>query len=123
MQTKPTALVVDDSVDIAFMLTTILQQAGYEALMATSAIEALELVKGKRFDLVISDIAMPDMNGYRFAKELRSLPEYQAVPLIAITGFDEYDDRERAIETGFHTHLKKPIDPANFMKVILSLPS
>jgi len=123
LQTKPTALVVDDSTDIAFMMTTILQQAGYEALMATSAIEALKLVKGERFDLVICDIAMPEMDGYALAKALRSLPEYQAVPIIAVTGFDQYDDRERAIEAGFDTHLKKPIDPGNFMKVIRSLTS
>jgi CheY-like chemotaxis protein len=123
LHTKPTALVVDDSTDIAFMLITILQQAGYEALMVTSAKEALNLISRKRFDLVISDIAMPEMDGYALAKEIRSLPEYQAVHLIAVTGFDQYDDRELAIEAGFDTHLKKPIDPTTFMKVIRSLTS
>src|SRR5262245_32110850 len=117
------ALIVDDSTDIALMLATILQQNGYEALIVTSAIEALALVKGKCFDLVISDIAMPEMDGYALAKAIRSLPEYQTVPLIAVTGFDQYDDRGRAIEAGFNTHMKKPIDPGNFMKLIRSLTS
>jgi len=123
LQSKPTALVVDDSTDIAFMLTTILQPAGYEALMTTSAREVLKIVKSERFDLIISDIAMPEMDGYALAKALRSLPEYQAVPMIAVTGFDEYDDRERAIEAGFDTQVKKPIDPGNFMTLIRSLTS
>jgi len=91
--------------------------------MTTSAREVLKIVKSERFDLIISDIAMPEMDGYALAKALRSLPEYQAVPMIAVTGFDEYDDRERAIEAGFDTQVKKPIDPGNFMTLIRSLTS
>jgi len=75
-QLKPTALVVDDSADIAFMLLMILQNAGYEAVMSTSAIDALSLTELKHFDLVVSDIAMPDMDGYSLAKALRSRAEY-----------------------------------------------
>ena len=52
-----------------------------------------------------------------------TLREYQSARLIAVTGFDQYDDRERAIEAGFNTHLKKPIDPNNLMKLIRSLTS
>jgi len=62
-QLKPSVLVVDDSADIAFMLLTILQHAGYETLMAISASEALAAAKREHFDLVISDIGMPGMDG------------------------------------------------------------
>ena len=89
-QLKPTALVVDDSADIAFMLVTLLQSAGYEAVMSTSAMDALALTEVKHFDLIVSDIAMPEMDGYSLAKALRSRPDYQRVPIVAITGFDQY---------------------------------
>jgi len=122
-QLKPTALVVDDSADIAFMLLMILQNAGYEAVMSTSAIDALSLTELKHFDLVVSDIAMPDMDGYSLAKALRSRAEYQHVPLVAVTGFDQYDDRQRALKAGFNTHIRKPIDPTSFINLIRNLPS
>src|SRR5262245_10430602 len=120
-QHKPKELVVDDSTDIAFMLLMILQNAGYDAVMSVSAVDALSLAKREHFDLIVSDIAMPEMDGYALASELRSLPDYQMVPFIAVTGFDQYDDRDRAIAAGFNTHVKKPVDPANFIELIRSL--
>ena len=122
-QLKPRALVVDDSTDIAVMLVMILQHAGYEALMAVSAPEALTLAQREHFDLIVSDIAMPEMDGYLLAKALRSLPDYRAVPIIAVTGFTEYDDRDRAIDAGFNTHVKKPIDPSSFIEIVEALRS
>lgn len=122
-QLKPTALVVDDSADIAFMLVTILNSAGYEAVMSTSAMDALALTETKHFDLIVSDIAMPEMDGYSLAKALRSRPEYQRVPIVAITGFDQYDDRARALAAGFNTHTKKPIDPTSFVNLIRNIKS
>ena len=122
-QTKPIALVIDDSIDIALLLVLILQSAGYEAVMSTSAIDALALTEEKHFDLVVSDIAMPDLDGYSLANALRSRPEYQHVPLVAVTGFDQFDDRQRALAAGFNTHVKKPIDPASFINLIRQLRS
>jgi CheY-like chemotaxis protein len=113
--------VVDDSTDIALMLATILRHAGYEAVMSTSAVEALKLADVKHFDLVISDIAMPEMDGYSLASALRSRPEYRQVPLIAVTGFDQYDDRERALAAGFTTHIKKPVEPTQLVELVRSI--
>ena len=117
-QFKPRALVVDDSADIAFMMVMILQHAGYEAAMTVSAIEALALVQREHFDLIISDIGMPQMDGYAFAENVRALPAYATVPMIAVTGFAEYDDRDRALSAGFNTHLKKPVDVVKLLELI-----
>src|ERR671913_110579 len=57
------------------------------------------------------DIGMPGMTGHELARALRATPEYQTTPMIAVTGFDMYDDRERSAEAGFSAHLRKPIDP------------
>jgi two-component system CheB/CheR fusion protein len=120
-QFKLRALVVDDSTDIALMLVMILQHAGYEAVMAVSATNALTLAQREHFDLIVSDIGMPEMDGYSFAKAIRSLPDYRTVPMIAVTGFAEYDDRDRARDAGFNTHVKKPIDPASFINTVKTL--
>lgn len=120
-QLKPRALVVDDSADIAFMMVMILQHAGYEAAMAVSAVEALELAQREHFDLIISDIGMPQMDGYAFAENLRALPSYATIPMIAVTGFAEYDDRDRALSAGFNTHLKKPVDVVKLLELIEGL--
>ena len=117
-QFKPFALVVDDSADIAFMLVMILQHAGYDTVMALSGADALTLAKQEHFDLVISDIGMPEMDGYALAKALRALTRYATIPMIAITGFAEYDDRDRALSAGFNTHVKKPVDPMKLTQLL-----
>lgn len=121
LQFKPRALVVDDSADIAFMMVMILQHAGYEAVMAVSGAEALALAQREHFDLIVSDIGMPHMDGYTLAERLRALPSYATIPMIAVTGFTEYDDRDRALSAGFNTHLKKPVDVVKLLAFIEDL--
>jgi two-component system CheB/CheR fusion protein len=118
---KPRALVVDDAPDVTEMLAMFLQHAGYEAVMAFSAIEALETAQHGHFEVIVSDIGMPGMNGYDLAVALRALPEYSDVPMIAVTGFSMYDDRGRALESGFNAHLTKPINPMALLDLIKSL--
>ena len=118
---KPRALVVDDAPDVTEMIAMFLQHAGYDAVMAFSAAEALEAARGEQFEVVVSDIGMPGMNGYDLAVALRALPEYKTVPLIAVTGFSMYDDRGRALESGFNAHMTKPINPMSLLDLIKSL--
>ncbi len=118
---RPRALVVDDAPDVTEMIATLLQHAGYRAVMAFSAAEALEAARAEQFEVVVSDIGMPGMNGYDLAIALRALPEYRSVPLIAVTGFSMYDDRGRALESGFNAHMTKPINPMSLLDLIKSL--
>ena len=118
---KPRALVVDDAPDVTEMIATLLQFAGYHAVMAYSAPEALEAARAEQFEVVVSDIGMPGMSGYDLAVALRALPEYRSVPLIAVTGFSMYDDRSRALESGFNAHMTKPINPMSLLDLIKSL--
>lgn len=115
---KPTALVVDDVADVTEMLSVFLTLAGYEVVTAHSASSALEAARATHFDVVISDIGMPQMNGYQLAEALRATPGYEAVPLVAVTGFSMYDDRERSLRSGFDAHLTKPIDPNVLFQLI-----
>ncbi len=114
-------LVVDDVSDVTEMIALFLKHAGYEVTTAESASMALHLAEERNFDLIISDIGMPEMNGYELAGALRRLSEYQSIPMIAVTGYSEYDDRGRALQAGFSAHMTKPIDPAQLLDLMNEL--
>ncbi|HUE83495.1 MAG TPA: response regulator [Pyrinomonadaceae bacterium] len=118
---KPRALVVDDVPDVTEMLAFLLRGAGYEVTTASSAKAALETARNRLFDVVISDIGMPEMDGYDLAAALRKLPDYQAVPLVALTGFAMFDDRERSLRSGFDAHMTKPVEPTALLDLLEQL--
>jgi len=103
------------------MLSVLLTHAGYEVSTASSAREAIALARQQSFDMVISDIGMPEMNGYELARTLRSLPDYQTIPMVAVTGYSMFDDRDRSLNAGFDEHVTKPIDPRAFLELIEQL--
>src|SRR6266550_5127108 len=115
------ALVVDDVSDVTDMLSVLLTHSGYDVTCAATAPEALALAREQRFDMVISDIGMPEMNGYELAEALRSIPGYDSVPLVAVTGYSMFDDRTRSLTAGFNEHVTKPIDPRAFLDLIEQL--
>lgn len=114
-------LVVDDAPDVTEMIALMMSYAGYQVSTAFSATEALDAARSHRFDAVISDIGMPGMSGYQLAEALRALPAYRTTPLIAVTGFSMYEDRERARDAGFDDFLNKPISPAALIDAVKRL--
>jgi len=112
------ALVVDDVADVTEMLSVLMTHAGYEVTTASSAQEAIALAREHHFDMVISDIGMPEMNGYQLAETLRTLPGYDTVPMVAVTGYSMFDDHNRSLSAGFNEHVTKPIDPRAFLNLI-----
>jgi CheY-like chemotaxis protein len=114
-------LVVDDAPDVTEMIATLIRIAGYEVTTALSATEAFDAARGDHYDAVVSDIGMPGMNGYQLAEALRALPEYARTPLVAVTGFTMYDDRERARLSGFDDFLSKPINPSDLLDTLKRL--
>ena len=115
------ALVVDDVSDVTELLSVLLIHAGYKVVTASSARAALEAARLQRFDVIISDIGMPEMNGYQMAREIRLLPGYQDVPMVAVTGYSMFDDKERSLNAGFNAHLTKPIIPRVLLELIEQL--
>jgi len=115
------ALVVDDNPDITEMLAAVLRHAGFVVSSAHSAPDAIEAALARHFDVVVSDIGMPGMTGHELARVLRAMPQYRAIPMVAVTGFDMYDDEERSAEAGFTAHLRKPIDAASLTHAVTGL--
>ena len=120
-QERRSALVVDDVADVTEMLAVVLTHAGYSVVTAASAPAALQAARERQFDIIISDIGMPEMNGYQLAREMRTMPGYATVPMVAVTGYSMFDDKERSTNAGFNAHMTKPIDPRALLDLIEQL--
>lgn len=113
-------LVVDDEADARYLLQAALVEGGALVATARSAAEGLEEMQRFRPDVLVSDIGMPDEDGYTFLRKVRALPadEGGAVPAIALTAYAREEDRMRAIAAGYMTHLAKPVDPEAFLYAV-----
>jgi two-component system CheB/CheR fusion protein len=119
---KFAVLVVDDSEDTTEMLAQLLQMSGANVSSATSGDEALRIMAEKEFDVVLSDISMPGMDGFEFLRNLRQLPGRAEVPVLALTGFGRPEDIERAKREGFFSHVTKPFDIDALTELLRSIP-
>jgi len=104
-------LVVDDDADTLEMLRAALDARGFCVTSCESASEALALAAKETFDLIISDIGMPRVDGYDLMRQLRVLPGFKTVPAVALSGYASQKDADMAIAAGFNAHVSKPIDP------------
>jgi CheY-like chemotaxis protein len=127
VQRAPTAgrrvLVADDNRDAADSLGLLLECAGHEVWRAFSGQEALALAVRERPEVLILDIDMPGMNGYEVAEHVRAEPWGKRAVLVAVTGWGQERDRQRAQTAGFDQHLTKPVDPALLEALLAQLVS
>lgn len=103
-------LLVDDSDETLEVFTTLLQMEGARITACSAAREALTLLDAQHFDLVLSDLSMPDMDGQTFVSTLRQHPQYRTTPVLALTGMSRQSDIAAALAAGFTGYLVKPID-------------
>src|SRR5690349_9045891 len=115
-------LVVDDSEDTTEMVQHLLEIGGASVCAVTSGFEALRVAREKDFDVVLSDISMPEMDGFQFLSELRKLPGKADLPAVALTGFGRPEDMRRAGEEGFYAHLTKPFDLQTLARLLQQIP-
>jgi PAS domain S-box-containing protein len=111
-------LVVDDNVDAGESLKLLLELDGHEVRLANDGEQALSAVGVAAPDVVFLDIGMPTLNGYEAARRIRALPAGKAMKLVALTGWGQPGDRERAMEAGFDVHLTKPVDHAKVRELL-----
>lgn len=116
-------LVVDDHPDARELLSLVLTHAGAEATAAASSAMALEMLVAHRFDVLVSDIGMPDEDGFTLISRIRALSteEGESIPAIALTAYATDEDRKRVLAAGFREHLPKPVEPAELIAIIASL--
>jgi CheY-like chemotaxis protein len=117
-QAKQRILVVDDNRDAAESLAMILGMSGSDVDVALGGPQALEKIATFAPDIVFMDIGMPGMDGYEVAERIRAVPSCDQLVLVALTGWGQAEDRERAMKAGFDQHLTKPVDPADLDQVL-----
>ncbi|HET8947354.1 MAG TPA: ATP-binding protein [Candidatus Polarisedimenticolia bacterium] len=119
---KRSVLVVDDLKDGALSLARLLGHAGHDVHVAFDGDEALAAVEQWRPEVVLLDIGMPRLNGYDVCRRIRHQPWGRDLVMIAVTGWGQEHDRLRSEEAGFERHLVKPVDPAELLVLLDTLP-
>jgi CheY-like chemotaxis protein len=116
-------LLVEDKADARDLITMMLAQDGAEVRTAVSATEALAACNEWRPDILISDIGMPEEDGYTLMKKLRARESERGghIPAIALTAYARREDRLRALSVGYESHVPKPVDPIDLVAAVASL--
>ncbi|MEH1840473.1 MAG: ATP-binding protein [Nostoc sp.] len=116
-------LIVDDDEDIRDFLGFVLEQAGAEVSIVTSAIEALQAIEQSPPDILLSDIGMPEIDGYMLIRQIRAMPPEQGgqILALALSAYAGEVNRQQALAAGFQQHVAKPIDPDTLVTVILDI--
>jgi CheY-like chemotaxis protein len=119
--------VVDDDVRNIYAVTTVLEGQGMKVVFAENGRDGIELLK-KTPDvtLVLMDVMMPEMDGYETMRQIRRLPEYRTLPILALTAKAMKGDREKCLEAGASDYITKPVDPdrlLSLMRVWMYAPS
>ncbi|MBD2448438.1 response regulator [Nostoc sp. FACHB-152] len=116
-------LVVEDDDDSRFYITTVLEADGATVVAVPSAVAALKVLPELQPDILISDISMPEEDGYTLIRKIRTLnPDAGGrVLAIALTAFGDRESCVEALESGFQTHVSKPVDPEELVEIVANL--
>jgi CheY-like chemotaxis protein len=116
-------LVVDDDEESRTIVAEYLERQRATVMTAASAAQALGVLEHQHIDVLLADIAMPDEDGYSLIKKVRAseVAETAAIPAAALTSFARQEDRQTALQAGFHLHLAKPIDPRRLIEAVARL--
>jgi PAS domain S-box-containing protein len=116
-------VVVDDEADSRDYIIALLEQCGAQVIAAASAIEAIEAISREKADVLVSDIGMPEEDGYSLIRKIRALRAEQGgqIPAVALTAYARAEDRTQAIAAGFQMHISKPVEPAELATIVASL--
>ena len=114
-------LIVDDEDDARFLIERFIVERGGQSVMAKGAAEALQVLANERVDIIVSDVGMPDIDGYELIRRVRKSSAAPNIMAIALTAYARAEDRQRALLAGYQMHLAKPVDPRELIAGIASL--
>ncbi|MBC7671177.1 MAG: response regulator transcription factor, partial [Polaromonas sp.] len=112
----PRVLLADDDPMVRHLATSILESGGYRVRQARDGVEALSIIDaGEDVSLVVTDLRMPGLGGDGLVQQLRSRVQTAMLPIIVLTGSDEYDTEVKLMDAGADDYIRKPIDPPRFL--------
>jgi two-component system CheB/CheR fusion protein len=110
-------VIVEDNPDAAESIAMLLQLVGHDIRIAHNGVEALEATETDVPDLMLIDIGLPGIDGYEVARRIRARPALRGAVLMALTGYGQSEDRERALAAVFEGYLVKPVDPNELLEL------
>ncbi len=113
-----TVLVVEDNMDNMELITVILERNGYKVLTAETGHQGIDIATEEQLDFIILDIQLPDMDGMKVIRMIRSLKINEDIPIIAMTSYAMSGDRQKVMSAGFNGYIEKPIEPENVISQI-----
>jgi two-component system, sensor histidine kinase len=111
-------LIIEDNADVRSMLKTLLEFAGHRVEIAGDGLQGIEMIENQHPDVALVDIGLPALNGYELARKIRANENCQDVFLVALTGYSQPSDRQRALSSGFDAHLAKPVDLEQLRQIL-----
>lgn len=108
--TRPLILVIEDNRDNMTLIVDVLSSLDYEVIQALDGEQGLTVARQEKPDLILMDLSLPRMDGWTATRELRKLPGFQRLPIIALTAHAMIGDRERALQAGCTDYISKPIN-------------
>ena len=118
MTIAPTILHIEDNFENRILVRRILQFEGYQVVEAENAHEAMDILQSLQPDLILMDINMPGVDGYTLAARLKAIPQFQTIPMIAITANALRGDKERSYQAGCDGYIEKPIDMDKLLEIV-----
>jgi len=115
---RPTILVVENEASNRILIERVLSTRGYRCLSASNGQEALDILDREGVDLILTDLSMPVLDGYRATQLIRARPHLANVPIVAVTAFALHDDAEAAQQIGCTEYLTKPFKPRQLLEVV-----
>jgi CheY-like chemotaxis protein len=111
-------LVIEDNAQNMYLIRFLLESHGYTVIEAENGITGIQKAKEEQPEIILLDIQLPEMDGYEIARILRSSPETDTIPIIAVTSYAMAGDKERILAAGATDYIEKPINPATFVDQI-----
>ncbi|NIO11462.1 MAG: response regulator [Deltaproteobacteria bacterium] len=118
LNSKKKILIVEDNLDLTYILLRLVENAGYDSILAVNGKEAVEIADHQLPDLILMDIMMPEMNGFEATRLIRENPNTRCIPIIAVTAMSSAKDREECLKSGCSDYMSKPFTPSQLAATI-----
>ena len=119
--TQPRVLIVEDNVDNYELVRFLLERAGFFVISAANGLEGLDTARREQPDLILMDLSMPELDGWKATQRLKSEEATRGIPVFALTAHTLPGDRKRALDAGCDGYISKPINVASFDKLVANL--
>ena len=116
-----TVLLVEDTEDNRLMMSRLLEMSGYRVVEATNGVEAVRLANQVRPQIILMDLSLPFIDGLAATRQIRSLPGFSKVPIVAVSAHDSADFHSEALDAGCNAYITKPVDYSELEDVVSNL--